>query len=48
MLSILLAATTAANGTGANWSIFILMPLLFADPFETGSLKGSAWRWRIR
>ena len=35
MLSILLAASTAANGTGANWSIFILMPLLFVVMYFT-------------
>jgi len=36
MLSILLAATTTAtNGTGSNWSIFILMPLLFAVMYFT-------------
>ena len=35
MLSILLA-TTAATGTGgSNWSIFILMPLLFAVMYFT-------------
>ncbi len=35
MLSVLLAATTATNGTGANWSIFILMPLLFVVMYFT-------------
>ena len=35
MLSILLATSTAATGTGSNWSIFILMPLLFAVMYFT-------------
>ncbi|MBO4339194.1 MAG: preprotein translocase subunit YajC [Clostridia bacterium] len=34
MLSTLLA-TTAATGTGGNWSIFILMPLLFVVMYFT-------------
>ena len=35
MLSILLAATGTATGTGSSWSIFILMPLLFGVMYFT-------------